>query len=336
MIINEGQTMKLMKWIGASVITFVAAHAAGAATTALPGPLVTAQWLNEHQNEVTVVDIRDDMKTFTAEPKFDVDKKTGKKTLIETGGHIAGAISMDFSKIREERTVDGVKIKSQLPIEEHFQKAMDEFGLNKTDKPVVIVSTGESVDAMDMAARLYFQLRYFGEEHGKLAILNGGVNAWIQAGYPVSTDKTATAKGDWVATGEDKSILASMEQVKEALLHGSDQFIDARPTAQFLSIVKSPLNKVAGHLPGARSFPTEAIVKPVGAAREFMSAEDYKKLYAQLNINPSAPTVAYCNTGHLASGAWFVANEIMGNKNSKLYTGSMTEWTNLGNPTVEQ
>ncbi|HUX90588.1 MAG TPA: rhodanese-like domain-containing protein [Gallionellaceae bacterium] len=326
--------MKLMKWVGASVITIVAAHAAGATT--LPGPLVTAQWLHEHQNEVTVVDIRDDMKTFIAEPKFDVDKKTGKKTLIETGGHIAGAISMDFSKVREERIVDGVKIKSQLPIEEHFQKAMDDFGLNKTDKPLVIVSTGESVDAMDMAARLYFQLRYFGEGRDKLAILNGGVNAWIQAGYPVSTDKTTTTKGDWVATGEDKSILASMEQVKEALLHGSNQFIDARPTAQFLSIVKSPLNKVAGHLPGARSFPTDAIVKPVGAAREFMSAEEYKKLYAQLNINSSAPTIAYCNTGHLASGAWFVANEIMGNKNSKLYAGSMTEWTNLGNPTVEQ
>lgn len=326
--------MKLMKWVGASVITIAAAHAAGAVT--LPGPLVTAQWLKDHQNEVTVVDIRDDMKTFTAEPKFDVNKETGKKTLVETGGHIAGAISVDFGKIREERTVDGVKIKAQLPTEEHFQKVMDDFGLNKTDKPLVIVSTGETVDSMDMSTRLYFQLRYFGEAHDKMAILNGGVNSWIQAGYPVSTDKATTTKGDWVATGEDKNILASMEQVKEGLRNGSDQFIDARPTAQFLSIVKSPVDKAAGHLSGARSFPTDAIVKPVGASREFMSAEDYKKIYAQLNINPSAPTVSYCNTGHLASGAWFVSNEIMGNKNSKLYAGSMTEWTNLGNPTVGQ
>jgi len=326
--------MKLMKWVGASVITTAAAHAAGAVT--LPGPLVTAQWLKDHQNEVAVVDIRDDMKTFTAEPKFDVNKETGKKTLVETGGHIAGAISVDFGKIREERTVDGVKIKAQLPTAEHFQKVMDDFGLNKTGKPLVIVSTGETVDSMDMATRLYFQLRYFGEAHDKMAILNGGVNAWIQDGYPVSTDKATATKGDWAATGEDKSILASMEQVKEGLRNGSDEFIDARPTAQFLSIVKAPVDKAAGHLAGARSFPTDAIVKPVGAAREFMSAEEYKKIYAQLNINPSAHNVSYCNTGHLASGAWFVSNEIMGNKNSKLYAGSMTEWTNLGNPTVGQ
>jgi len=40
--------------------------------------------------------------------------------------------------------------------------------------------------------------------------------------------------------------------------------------------------------------------------------------------------------GHLASGAWFVSNEILGNKNTRLYAGSMTEWTNPGNPTVGQ
>ena len=81
----------------------------------------------------------------------------------------------------------------------------------------------------------------------------------------MSTDKAATTKGDWVATGEDKSILASMEQVKEGLCNGSDQFIDARPTAQFLSIVKAPVDKAAGHLAGARCFPTDAIVKPVSS-----------------------------------------------------------------------
>ncbi|MBW4047671.1 MAG: sulfurtransferase [Proteobacteria bacterium] len=324
--------MKLVKWIGVGILGTAAQIASAAGT--LPGPLVTPQWLHEHLNEVTIVDIRDDMKTFSAEPKFEVDKKTGKKDLVETGGHVAGAISVDFNKIREERTVDGVKIKAQLPTAEHFTKVMDDFGLNKTDKPLVIVPTGESVDSMDMATRLYFQLRYFGEPRDKVAILNGGVNAWLQAGFPVSTDKVTATKGDWTAGPEDKAILASMQQVKEGLQKGSEQFVDARPTAQFLGIVKKPINKTAGHLPGARSFPTDAIVKPVGAAHEFMTAEDYKKIYAEFNIQPNVPTVTYCNTGHLASGAWFVTHEILGNKNSKLYAGSMIEWTNLGNPTI--
>lgn len=323
--------MELVKWIGVGVLGTAAQIVSAAG---LPGPLVTAQWLHENLNAVTVVDVRDDMKTFTAEPKFEVDKNTGKKNLVATGGHIAGAISVDFNKIHEDHMVNGVKIESQLPTAEYFTKVMDDFGLNKTDKPIVIVPTGESVGSMDMATRLYFQLRYFGEPREKLAILNGGMNALLQAGFPVSTDKAAPATGNWAAMGEDKAILASMQQVKEGLQNASNQFIDARPTAQFLGIVKKPSNRTAGHLAGARSFPTDAIVKPVGAAQEFMSAEDYKKIYAQFNIQPNAPTVTYCNSGHLASGAWFVAHEIMGNNNAKLYAGSMIEWTNLGNPTV--
>ena len=328
--------MKLVKWVkaGAGIVTIVTAQSVVAAT--LPGPVVTVQWLHDHQNEVTVVDIRDDLKSFTAEPKFDVDPKTGTKILKESGGHIAGAISIDFGKIREEHIIDGVKIKFQLPAKESFQKVMDDFGLNKIDKPLVIVAIGDSVESLDMATRLYFQLRYFGAAQGTMAILNGGVNAWIQAGYPVSTDKAAAVKGNWIATGEDADILATMQQVKQSLQKGSDLFVDARPTAQYLSIVKSPVDKAAGHLSGARSFPTDAIVKPVGTAREFMTAEEYKKIYSELNINPDKPNVAYCNTGHLASGAWFVSHEIMGNKNARLYAGSMTEWTNLGNPTVGQ
>ena len=164
-----------MKWIGADLLG-AATQIASAAVT-LPGPLVTPQWLHGHLKEVTIIDIRDDMKTFSAEPKFEVNKKAGKKNLVETGGHLAGAISVDFDKIREERTVDGVKIKAQLPTAEYFTKVMDNFGLNKADKPLVIVPTGESVDSMDMATRLYFQLRYFGEARTKVAILNGGVNA---------------------------------------------------------------------------------------------------------------------------------------------------------------
>lgn len=309
------------------------AVALGANAAGLPGPLVTPQWLHEHLGEVTVVDIRDDLKSLTTEPKFEVDKKTGKKDLLETGGTIAGALSVDFGKIRQERTVDGVKIKAQMPTAEHFSQVMSEAGLQRKGKPIVIVSTGENVDAMDMATRLYFQLRYFGEPRENLAVLNGGVNGWLQAGYPVSTAKITPLKGDWAAGPQDKALLASLMDVKDGLQQGT-QFIDARPTPQYLGIVKKPVNKTAGHLAGARSFPTDAIVKPSGAAVQFMSADDYRQIYAEYNIKPDAPTVTYCNTGHLASGAWFVNHEILGNQNTRLYAGSMTEWTNLGNPTV--
>ena len=36
--------------------------------------------------------------------------------------------------------------------------------------------------------------------------------------------------------------------------------------------------------------------------------------------------ITYCNTGHWASVAWFGLSEVMGNKNTAMYDGSMTEW----------
>lgn len=321
-----------------SIRTLIAAALLGAAAqiasaAELPGPLVDAQWLHAHLNEVVVIDVRDDAKSFSTAPQFETDK-TGKKHLVETGGHIAGAIAVDFGKIRETREVNGVKIKSQLPSAAFFTEAMAAAGLNRGDKPIVIVSTGEGISEMDMATRLYFQLRYFGEPRGKLAVLNGGVNGWIQSGFPVSTDKPAPARGNWTAGKEDASILATIDQVKSDLGRQGVQFVDARPTAQYLGIVTKSSNKSGGHLAGARSLPTDAVVRQVGAATEFLSADEYRRIYAAYGIQPKATTVSYCNTGHLASGAWFVNHEIVGNPASRLYAGSMIEWTNLGNPTV--
>lgn len=324
--------MKIRYLIGLGLMALFAARGAMAVT--LPGPLVTAEWLNAHKDEVTILDVREDPKTLTVAPTFEVDKKTKAQKLVKAGGHIDGALAVEFGKIRQERTVDGVKIKSQMPTAEYFTQVMDAVGLNKTDKPIVIVSMGGNFNEAYEGTRLYFQLRYFGEPRDKLAILNGGLRAWIEAGHPVSTAAPMPAKGNWVAGAEDKSILASMEEVKEALQSGKIQFIDARPTAQFLGVAKKPDNKRGGHLPNAHSLPPDALVKPVGTSFQFMGADEYRNIFAELGIKTDVPTITYCNTAHLASGPWFVMHEILGNEDTKLYAGSMIEWTNLGQPTV--
>ena len=319
--------MKIAKTLIAAAIGMGAAHAAFAMN--VPGPLVTPQWLKAHQSEVTIVTIGDNpAKMFTAQPQM------GKNNAVmKVGGHVPGSILVNFGDIRQSRVEDGVKLKALMPTAEFFTSAMDKAGLN-SGKPIVIVPEGEGLAPMDMGTRLYFQLRYFGEAADQVAILNGGTAAWLNAGYKVSTDAAPTAMGNWKAGAEDHAILASIDEVKAGLKGGSEQFIDARPTPQYLGIAKKPIDKSAGHLPGAKSFPTDAIVQTKDGVTRFMTAADYKHIFGAYNIMDSAPTTTYCNTGHLASGAWFVVHEIVGNKNSKLYANSMNEWTNLGNPTV--
>jgi thiosulfate/3-mercaptopyruvate sulfurtransferase len=330
--VRNAIALAMLTWVlafGAST-DFSQAAEAGAGT-ALPGPLVTPQWLHDHLKDVTVIDLRDNMKPLTAEPKFSVDKTTGKKTLVETGGHIPGVVSVDFTKIREERAVDGVKLVAMMPTREFFEQAMADAGLDK-GATIVIAPTAENVESLDMATRLYFQLKYFGTD--SVAILNGGTNAWIGVGYPVSSDTITAKKGSWVATAERKEILATTEDVKQTLKDSATQLVDARPSAQYFGIVKSPVVLAAGHVQGARSFPTEVVSRSVNGAQEFMGEKEYRAIFTQQNIKPNQSTISYCNTGHLASGAWFVAHEILQDKNAKLYAGSMNEWTHLKNPVV--
>ena len=54
------------------------------------------------------------------------------------------------------------------------------------------------------------------------------------------------------------------------------------------------------------------------------SRDELAKIYSDLG---EKTIVSYCNTGHWAATNWFVMSEILGQKNVKLYDGSMVEWT---------
>lgn len=317
--------------LGLLTTCLLASTAARASEVALPGPLVTSAWLASHLHEVQIVDIRDDPDSIAVAPKF-VVAKDGKKTLSETGGRIPGSLSVDFGAIRQDRVEEGIALKAMMPTAPFFQDAMDRSGL-RAGVPIVIAPTGANVESLDIAARLFFQLRYFGDLN--VAILNGGNNAWIASGNAVTTELPTTLPGNWRAGAGDPTILASLQQVRDDLHGGSVQFVDARSTDQYLGITrKAPVVVTGGHLAGARSFPTDAISRPVDGAREFMSADAYAAIMTMQHIDRTKPTVTYCNTGHLAAGAWFVLHEILGNPSTRLYAGSMEEWTKLNNPVV--
>jgi thiosulfate/3-mercaptopyruvate sulfurtransferase len=66
----------------------------------------------------------------------------------------------------------------------------------------------------------------------------------------------------------------------------------------------------------------------------FYSPKTYASLFSAAGVEADKPTITYCNSGHLASGPWFILSEIVGNKQTRLYDGSMHQWTLEKNPTV--
>lgn len=308
-----------------ALIAFDPAHAT------FPGVTVSPEWLQANGSKVVILDVRSDLDAFTRAPEYETDAATGKKKLVELGGHIAGARLVDFGKIRVDRMVEGKKIGKMLPSAEQVTALIDKLGVN-ADDALVITSQGESSDDMDMAARLYWTLKVYGNRN--MALLDGGNAAWVAAANPVSVEPMGTLpSGNWKAAALDDTWLAERTDIH--LGDAGQTLIDARPAPQFLGIFyKKPVVAQPGHLQGAVNFAPDVRLRPVGNSQRFMSPVEYRSVLESVNVKPENGSIVYCNTGHMAAGAWFVLSEIMGFKGTRLYDGSMHEWTTLGRPTV--
>ena len=310
-------------------ITSIPAHA-----VQVPSPLIDANWLNSHKNEVVILDVRKDTKSFTAKPK----KSNGiagmqgcgakKGTGIHVAGHIPGANLVSWKKVRAKRTVDGVDLIKLVPSKNEMESLMQSHGVDN-DSAVVITMKGTKSKDVTFATRLYWQMKYWG--HDNVTILNGGTAAWAASGYDLSRDKSKPKQGNWKAKGPNKSVIASTNDVEKAVADGT-QIVDSRTEDFYLgSTYKKKYVYAAGHIPNAKVFPHELIVEGKTAAT-FLPTQKLVALMKAKGIDPSAPSVTYCDSGHLSTGQWFIMHELLGNKNVKQYDGSMHEWTKLKKP----
>jgi len=292
------------------------------AATTLPSPLVDAKWLKANINNVVILDIRKDTKSFNKKPVFKKNKKTKKKKLYRVGGHIPGSRLINYKKVRSKKIISGKKISKMLPGKKAFEQLIQNAGINNNDT-VILVSKGQNNGDMTIATRFYWQMKYYG--HTNMAILDGGVAAWITAGNAINTSSSKVKKGNWTSIKQNKNILASSNDVAKAVASKS-QLIDARSISQYLGTWKKSYVYTKGHIPGAKLYPTELLTAPKAPAK-FLPVKQLTSLHKTMGIDTGAPAITYCNSGHLATGSWFIMSELMGNKDVKMYDGSMHQWT---------
>ena len=90
----------------------------------LPGPLVNTSWLKANLDNVVILDVRSDIKSFSTKPRFIIDKITGKQILVEVGGYIPGALLVDYSKLRTNRLIRKRSISGMLPDRRAFETVL--------------------------------------------------------------------------------------------------------------------------------------------------------------------------------------------------------------------
>lgn len=297
----------------------------------LPGPLVDTAWLAANLDKVQVVEVRSNVKTYTAAPEFETDAKTGKKQLVEAGGHIPGSRLIDMKAMRTDRTFGDLKVKYMIPTQADFQKAIQAAGVD-ADKPMVLVPVGVEVADVNDALRVHWQLKTYGEDD--LAVLDGGLATWLLESRSFSTDAPSAKTGTWVAKADRTArYMATSDDVAQAMAQKNATLIDSRDIKQFHGLGKRDYVYAYGHLDGAKLYSPDLMMKTAGGALKFMSTATYKGLLVGQGIDPAAPSIAYCNSGHLSSGPWFVMSELLGTP-AKLYDGSLHQWTLEKRPLV--
>ena len=278
--------------------------------TELPGPLVSTDWLAKNRDNVSVLEVRKDTKSFT--------QQTSGGNVY---GHIPGSVLVPrpaFS-ITKKGALHG-----ELPSKESFEQLMQKSGVNQ-DSLIVVSDRGSNFKEVGFGTRLYWTLKYFG--HDNVALLDGGTAKWAAEKRKVAYDASAPNPGNWKAQGERKEILASLQDVEKTVSQ-KGQIVDGLPEAFYLGLkLKKGVVAKPGHIAGAKSLPVGVLVDGGPKGATFYPAEKLKKVVSALGIDDSKPVTTHCNTGHIASLTWFALSELLGNKKAKLYDGSMEEWS---------
>jgi thiosulfate/3-mercaptopyruvate sulfurtransferase len=177
---------------------------------------------------------------------------------------------------------------------------------------VVVYDAGSSV----AAARAWWVLRYFG--HPDVRVLDGGFAAWVAEGRPVTTGMPPQLAGDFMPSPGHMPMLdasGSAEVAKAGVL------LDARARERFRGDVE-PIDPVAGHIPGARSAPTQDNLDVSG---RFLDPERLRERFATLGVRSGVTAGAYCGSGVTAAHE-VLAMTVAGVEDPALYVGSWSDW----------
>lgn len=270
----------------------------------VPNPLVETNWLESNLQNVVLLDVRSKAK--------------------QDSQRIAGATLVPWKKVRAKKKENGVDLIKMLPEKSAFEELMQSVGVNN-DSMIVITSESTNEDNTFLGTRLYWQLKYFG--HDNVSLLNGGNAKWFKEERASANKNSSHDKGTFKVSKVNKDILATTEDVEKAITDKNTTLIDVRSEDMYLGLFyKKKYVYGAGHIPGAKSAHGDLFLQH-GKIKTFHAPEKIKKVLMAKGIDPESKAIVYCNSGHLASGVWFIEHEILGNKNATLYDGSMHAWT---------
>jgi thiosulfate/3-mercaptopyruvate sulfurtransferase len=194
-------------------------------------------------------------------------------------------------------------------------KVLQNLGINK-NSTIVICHKGADIT---ITSRMFLALENFGLK-GNVSFLNGGIEAWKKAGFPVTNKPADFKKGNFVAS--DKGMLVDKDYVQNALQTKSSEVVDARAKRWYDGDPTG--NPRDGHITGAKNIPYPDMID---STNTFKPVEMLEKNFTTVVPDKQKEVVVYCFVGQTASVDYLVGRSL--GYNMKLYDGSMQEWSRI-------
>lgn len=209
-----------------------------------------------------------------------------------------------------------------LPSPAQFSKTLESLGINTTDHIVIY----DDKNGSNAAARFWWMLRSAG--HSKVQVLDGGFDAAVKTGFPVSSTTELPAQTGAYSFEKWLLPLAGINEVEKARLSNDSLVVDVRDHERFTG-AKETIDKVAGHIPGAINIPFSSNLDPEGY---FLSPEELNKKYAEaFEAVKTGNIIVHCGSGVTACHT-LLALAHAGMEIPKLYVGSWSEWSRNDRP----
>lgn len=265
--------------------------------------IISAQQLNEiiDNDNVRVFDCRFSLK----------DPQGGLKNY--RAGHLPNAQFADMDTQLSSAMTE-TSGRHPLPEVEIFINQLKEWGINNDTQ---IVAYDDISGAF--AARLWWMLRWVG--HDNVAVLDGGMQKWTDAGFGVSQDEVNFAQGSFSGAA-NMQWLVDIDTVQSELAAGQITLIDARSADRFTA-KDQKTDPVPGHVPGSTSLPFPGNLTKDGL---FESPAVIKQRFTNtIQDQPITNVVNMCGSGVTACHN-LLAQAVAGLPPTKIFIGSWSQW----------
>lgn len=276
------------------------------ASSRLEGPLISAESFGALEGPLVVLDAR-------------VESR-GRRAYEES--HLSGALwvdlETDLAAPSDDPSVGG---RHPLPPVETWCRRLGEWGIGPETAVVVYDDQGGAL----AAARVWWMLRAV--DHPRVALLDGGWQAAVEAGLRCDSDTQKGAGGPVYPSpvgGTWSRPTVDIAAVDELRLDHDRTLIDVRAPDRYSGANES-LDPVAGHIPGAINLPYEDNLDSQG---RFLPSEALRQRYER---HAGREVTVYCGSGVTACHALF-ALELAGLDDGSLFVGSWSEWCRSARP----